>query len=259
MSRVHWCALLLGVVLSSGCMGADEQEEQTEELSVVEQELSGTVMLRSRATGGCLEALGSGALPRAVSSVQCRDNDLQRWRVQINAAAPSFVTFINVQTGLCLDSNASKQLYTFGCNGGGFQKWQFSQVGTTLNSLKNKATGFCLDGAGGAARTAVCNGADAQRWAAIAALPPPRTKYSGVIRHGGSPFEAERVDVVGDGLCSPGFARVSPPQITHEGHGWCAFDGWENPFDFNDCRAKIRVHDSAAWLWGNCNWAIFEQ
>ena len=29
----------------------------------------------------------------------------------------------NVATGFCLDSNAGRQIYTLGCNGGSYQQW----------------------------------------------------------------------------------------------------------------------------------------
>ncbi len=32
-------------------------------------------------------------------------------------------TLKNLATGFCLDSNANKQVYTLGCNGGSYQRW----------------------------------------------------------------------------------------------------------------------------------------
>ena len=32
-------------------------------------------------------------------------------------------TVKNVATGFCLDSNANRQVYTLGCNGGSYQEW----------------------------------------------------------------------------------------------------------------------------------------
>lgn len=36
--------------------------------------------------------------------------------------APAFAAK-NVATGFCLDSNANRQVYTLGCNGGSYQQW----------------------------------------------------------------------------------------------------------------------------------------
>jgi hypothetical protein len=256
-------ALAVTALLVSGCLAqtAGEGDLADVDLGATEEALSGTIFLRNLSTGNCLNALTEGALPRAARVATCADTNLQRWRVQRDISDDNIVTFVNIASGLCLDSNRARELYTFPCNGGAFQKWFISETGRTLQFLQNEETGFCLEGAGGGS-TLNCNGAESQRWSTMLQS-PPRTKYSGVIDHGGNALESERVDAVGgepgNGRCSPGFVRVSPPQITHEGHGWCAFDGWENPFDSNDCRAKIRIHDSAGWLRGHCNWAIFEQ
>jgi hypothetical protein len=67
----------------------------------------------------------------------------------------------NVATGFCLDSNANKQVYTLGCNGGSYQKWTVTN-GTTLKDL---ATGFCLDSnANKQVYTHDCNGGSYQKW-----------------------------------------------------------------------------------------------
>ncbi|GGK03598.1 hypothetical protein GCM10010123_36910 [Pilimelia anulata] len=83
-----------------------------------------------------------------------------------SAAAPSVQTFKNVATGFCLDSNAAKQAYTHGCNGGNYQKWDVQSSGGVV--LKNVATGFCLDSnAAKQAYTHACNGGSYQKWTVL--------------------------------------------------------------------------------------------
>lgn len=257
-SWVYPCfaVLLLSACADEGPLLSEDTVQPESIVAVAEKELTGTVALRNRVSSLCLEAATSGSLPRPVIAAACRDSSTQRWRVIPSPGDGSVVRFFNSASGLCLDSNGARMLYTFGCNGGQFQQWFVSEVGRTIDFAVNEATGFCLDGSGSAARVENCNGSDAQRWSPVAGT--TRTKYTGVIDHGGSPFEAERVDVVG-GACTAGFTRITPPQLSHEGHGGCSFDGWNDPFDSNDCRAKIRVHDDAGWLRGHCNWAIFER
>ena len=73
--------------------------------------------------------------------------------------------YANVQTGLCLDSNARGRGYTLTCNGGSFQKWYALAVSATDVTLTNAATRRCLDSnAKGRAYTLACNGGPFQRW-----------------------------------------------------------------------------------------------
>jgi hypothetical protein len=74
-------------------------------------------------------------------------------------------TVKNVATGFCLDSNADRQVYTLGCNGGSYQQWALSK-GRFGTVLKDVATGFCLDSnADRQVYTLGCNGGSYQQWA----------------------------------------------------------------------------------------------
>lgn len=81
----------------------------------------------------------------------------------------------HVQNGNCLDSNSSFAVYIGACNGGNNQLWTVTihDIGTCIDStcyhsyvatLKDVATGYCLDGNSTQLYTHSCNGGDYQRW-----------------------------------------------------------------------------------------------
>ena len=88
-------------------------------------------------------------------------------------------------------------------------------------------------------------------------LSVPRLHTHQEIHYGGTIFEEDHFPHVG-GLCSPGYVRVDPPTVSWSGHGHCNFDGWANPANPRDCTARIHLHHSAGWLYGNCYIDIFE-
>jgi serine/threonine-protein kinase len=105
--------------------------------------------IRCFALGG--SAVAASVLALAVTSV----------------AAKTVETYKNVVTGLCLHSNASRDIYTQSCNSGSYQKWLVTLVGSN-RTLKNVATGLCLES--NASRdiyTQSCNGSSYQKWTAI--------------------------------------------------------------------------------------------
>jgi hypothetical protein len=57
-----------------------------------------------------------------VYTLPCQDfNQYQKWL----RTGDSYVTqYVNIATGLCLDSNSAGSAYTLGCNGGGYQTWR---------------------------------------------------------------------------------------------------------------------------------------
>ena len=81
----------------------------------------------------------------------------------------------HIQNGYCLDSNGSFQVYMGSCNGGTYQQWNVTiqNIGTCIDStcydyyvatLKDRATGYCLDGNSTKLYTHVCNGGEYQQW-----------------------------------------------------------------------------------------------
>lgn len=92
----------------------------------------------------------------------------------------------------------------------------------------------------------------------IQAVTTTRLHTSKKIHFGGTFLEEDHyVDVGSD--CSSGWTRVSPPSVTHAGHGYCEFDKWVTASNPTDCRARIHLHHSAGWLYGDCYVDIFEQ
>lgn len=78
------------------------------------------------------------------------------------------VNIVHEQNGYCLDSNFAKQVYMGPCNGGDYQIWiaTVTPVGAGYDdsiTLKDKATGYCLDSDGTTMYTHVC-GSAYQNW-----------------------------------------------------------------------------------------------
>lgn len=82
-----------------------------------------------------------------------------------NPSIAAVETYKNLATGYCLDSNAARQVYTLGCNGGSYQRWTVIVNSDGTRSFKNVATGYCLDSnAARSVYTLGCNGGSYQRW-----------------------------------------------------------------------------------------------
>jgi hypothetical protein len=62
-----------------------------------------------------------------------------------NVTGGNAVQLKNVRTGRCLDSNTRRQVYTLPCNGGNFQRWTVFYNAGGTRTFKNVSTGFCLD------------------------------------------------------------------------------------------------------------------
>jgi hypothetical protein len=70
--------------------------------------------------------LGPVGIRAAIASTGALGATLVALCVPSPAAAQTWAappTVKNVATGFCLDSNAGRQVYTLGCNGGSYQQW----------------------------------------------------------------------------------------------------------------------------------------
>lgn len=71
---------------------------------------------------------------------------------------------------------------------------------------------------------------------------------------GGSIF-SESHDYVTPGTCPANYIRANTPTVqwTSQSGGFCAFNGWNNPADVHDCRAKIHAVTGGGWFGGTCH------
>ena len=92
--------------------------------------------------------------------------DAEPAQLQQALLSDRIVIATNLATSFCLDSNASGQGYTHGCNDGSYQKWTVVEGGPLRTvRLVNLATGFCLDSnAERKVYTMPCNGGNYQQW-----------------------------------------------------------------------------------------------
>jgi hypothetical protein len=75
------------------------------------------------------------------------------------------VSFVNSQTGHCLDSNTEGRVYTLPPNGRDYQKWVLVHVGNGEHNIRNVATGRYLDSNhNGQVYTLPPNGGNYQKW-----------------------------------------------------------------------------------------------
>ncbi|MBO4164324.1 RICIN domain-containing protein [Micromonospora antibiotica] len=109
----------------------------------------------NRADGKCLDVTSD------VSTKTCTGASGQKWTINPNSSGES--TFVNYQTGLCLDSNSSGSVYAIACNGGAYQRWYLGGTGGMF--IHNAATERCLESAAGNVTTARCDGSKkGQTW-----------------------------------------------------------------------------------------------
>lgn len=84
----------------------------------------------------------------------------------------SYITLRDLATGLCLESNANKGVFTNDCSVSSYQKWIVNPnekiiiAGEEFTDLKNSPTGLCLDSDLSSKKVFAnaCNNLETQKW-----------------------------------------------------------------------------------------------
>lgn len=132
-------------------------------LAIPVQAAGATQTYQNEKTGQCLGSFEPNSAKDGVFGIPCTNSTTVKWNVQRNKDGT--VTLINQRTGLCLDSNHSKEVYTHTCNGGAFQHWFVGRNDNGTITFWSKATGYCLDtNSTNNVYTLECNKGSHQRW-----------------------------------------------------------------------------------------------
>jgi hypothetical protein len=129
-------------------------------VTLAEEKLTSSI---SHLTGN--EPVGILTSTRSNSSTEHKISQLPKSSLMKGVSSfTSPETYRNVATGLCLDSNSNRYVYTRSCNSGSYQKWNVSTSGSA-RIFRNVATGYCLDSnANRNVYTRRCNGGSYQKW-----------------------------------------------------------------------------------------------
>ena len=112
---------------------------------------------KNRHTGACVDSNAAGH----AYALTCNAGNYQNWEVTNVGGASRELK--NAQTKLCLDDSDYYGLRTVGCNSQQYQRWD-KIVQPNGISLRNVATGRCLDDSDQGLRTVARNNLDYQIW-----------------------------------------------------------------------------------------------
>jgi len=144
------------------------------------------VIITNVQNGQCLDTAYQNPAVSPVAEVttdQCNGSPSQEWYAEPDPAQDGGLVFMNVLTGMVLDSNYGA-VYANSANGGTYQNWTVSEfpglppiagnsprlmVNTTLTDAQ---TGLCLGDNTGTVQTDQCGGLASQQWSITAAGNP---------------------------------------------------------------------------------------
>jgi Ricin-type beta-trefoil lectin domain-like/Ricin-type beta-trefoil lectin domain len=143
------------------------------------------VIITSAPSGQCLDSSYQNPVSSPVAAVvtdQCDGSFSQQWYAEPDPAQDGHLVFMNVRTGMVLDSNSGGGVYANTANGGTYQNWAVGEFpglppftgggSPATTTLGDAQTGLCLDLAGGTVGTGQCAGLASQQWTVSASGNP---------------------------------------------------------------------------------------
>jgi hypothetical protein len=118
-----------------------------------------------------------------------------------------------------------------------------------LSLISRSASACALVVAAGCAVDAGSTGERGDEAEPIATEVEPLIACHQTYHHGGNLWEQE-YEIIQGCACPAGHQRDFYT-VTHAGNGNCWAIGWASP-DPNDCHVRVRIKDSAGWVYGDC-------
>jgi hypothetical protein len=143
------------------------------------------VTIANAQTGLCLDTAYENPASSPVAAVftdQCGSSPTQQWYLGADSAENGQLVFMNVQTGMVLDSDDTGAVYANSANGGTYQNWTVTQYPalpafsgsfpSANTTLQDAQTNLCLDDNSGTVQTDQCGADGSQQWSVMAAGNP---------------------------------------------------------------------------------------
>ncbi|WP_157167927.1 RICIN domain-containing protein [Streptomyces typhae] len=135
--------------------------------------VSGQYSFRNAATGKCLDVQGGSSADQTVlQQFSCNGKSHQRFSLAFQVDDPTSLLRA-LHSNKCIQAFSSTPgtaVYQRPCDNVSAQRWEFVELGGNSVTIKNVATGLCLDdgaapsGSRREVRQSVCTGASTQIW-----------------------------------------------------------------------------------------------